>query len=50
VFKNTNYGDQVIKNVSKALIAEFESGFSERSVWQYRQFFQIFPNCQLRDQ
>jgi predicted nuclease of restriction endonuclease-like (RecB) superfamily len=38
-----NYGEQVIKNISKALTAEFDRGFSERSVWQYRQFYQMFP-------
>ncbi len=38
-----NYGEQVIKNVSKALTAEFGKGFSERSVWQYRKFYQMFP-------
>jgi len=38
-----NYGEQVIKNISKALTAEFGRGFSERSVWQYRQFYQMFP-------
>ena len=43
-----NYGEQVIKSVSKALTAEFGRGFSERSVWQYRQFFQMFPKFPIR--
>jgi hypothetical protein len=43
-----NYGEQVIKNVSKALTAEFGKGFSERSVWQYRQFYQMFPKFPIR--
>ena len=42
-----NYGEQVIKNVSKALTAEFGRGFSERSVWQYRQFYQMFPKLPI---
>jgi hypothetical protein len=43
-----NYGEQVIKNVSKALTAEFGRGFSERSIWQYRQFYQMFPKLPIR--
>ena len=42
-----NYGEQVIKNISKALTAEFGKGFSERSVWQYRQFYQTFPKLPI---
>jgi predicted nuclease of restriction endonuclease-like (RecB) superfamily len=38
-----NYGDQVIKNISKALTTEFGRGFSERNVLQFRKFYQIFP-------
>ncbi|MCL2805009.1 MAG: PDDEXK nuclease domain-containing protein, partial [Treponema sp.] len=45
--KRANYGDQIIKNVSKALTAEFGRGYSERSVWQYRQFYQIFPKLPI---
>ncbi|MDR2719090.1 MAG: PDDEXK nuclease domain-containing protein [Treponema sp.] len=43
-----NYGDQVIKNISKALTAEFGRGFSERSIRQYRQFYQMFPKLSIR--
>jgi hypothetical protein len=43
-----NYGEQVIKNVSKALTAEFGRGYSERSIWQYRQFYQMFPKFPIR--
>jgi len=28
-----NYGEQVIKNVSKALTDEFGRGFSKKSIW-----------------
>jgi hypothetical protein len=37
------YGEYVIQEVSKALTEEFGKGFSERSVRQYRQFYQMFP-------
>jgi predicted nuclease of restriction endonuclease-like (RecB) superfamily len=43
-----NYGDQVIKNISKALTAEFGKGFSERSIRQYRQFYQMFPKLSIQ--
>ena len=43
-----NYGEQVIENVSKALTDEFGKGFSERSVRQYRQFYQMFPKLPIR--
>ncbi|MDR1291576.1 MAG: PDDEXK nuclease domain-containing protein [Planctomycetaceae bacterium] len=38
-----DYGERVIQEVSKALTEEFGKGFSERSIRQYRQFYQIFP-------
>jgi predicted nuclease of restriction endonuclease-like (RecB) superfamily len=43
-----NYGEQVIRNISKSLTAEFGRGFSERSVRQYRQFYQMFPKFPIR--
>jgi len=43
-----NYGDQVIKNISKALTAEFGRGFSERSIRHFRQFYQMFPKTKIR--
>ena len=42
-----NYGEQVIKNISKALTAEFGKDFSDRSVRQYRQFYQTFPKLPI---
>jgi predicted nuclease of restriction endonuclease-like (RecB) superfamily/sulfur relay (sulfurtransferase) DsrC/TusE family protein len=42
-----NYGEQVIKNLSKALTAEFGKGFSDRSIRQYRQFYQMFPKLPI---
>ena len=41
--QRANYGEQVIKNISKALTAEFGPGFSERTIRQFRQFYQMFP-------
>ena len=43
-----NYGEQVIKNISKALTAEFGRGFSDRSIRQYRQFYQMFPKFSIQ--
>jgi predicted nuclease of restriction endonuclease-like (RecB) superfamily len=43
-----NYGAQVIKHISKALTAEFGRGFSERSIWQFRQFYQMFPKFSIQ--
>ncbi|MCL2230657.1 MAG: PDDEXK nuclease domain-containing protein [Treponema sp.] len=42
-----NYGEQVIKNLSKALTVEFGKGFSDRSIRQYRQFYQTFPKLPI---
>ena len=42
------YGEQVIKNISKALTTEFGKGFSERSIRQYRQFYQMFPKLSIQ--
>ena len=42
-----NYGEQVIKNLSKELTDEFGRGFSKRSIWQYRQFYQMFPELPI---
>jgi len=43
-----NYGEQVIKNLSKALTVEFGRGFSDRSIRQFRQFYQMFPKNPIR--
>ena len=46
--QRANYGEQVIKNLSKALTAEFGKGFSERNVRNFRQFYQMFPKNPIR--
>lgn len=38
------YGKEILKNLSKELIAEFGKGFSERSLREFRQFYQTFPD------
>jgi predicted nuclease of restriction endonuclease-like (RecB) superfamily len=38
-----NYGEQVIKKVSKDLTKELGKGYSERSIRQYRQFYLMYP-------
>ena len=40
--ERAEYGKQVIKDASKFLTKEFGKGFSERSLWKYRQFFLMF--------
>lgn len=38
------YGKEIIKNLSKELNTEFGKGFSERSLREFRQFYQTFPD------
>jgi predicted nuclease of restriction endonuclease-like (RecB) superfamily len=38
------YGKQILKNLSKELCSEFGKGFSERSLREFRQFYQLFPD------
>jgi len=41
------YGEEIIKTLSIELTKEFGKGFSERSIWQYRQFYQMFPEFEI---
>jgi len=41
------YGEEIIKTLSFELTKEFGKGFSERSIWQYRQFYQMFPEFEI---
>jgi predicted nuclease of restriction endonuclease-like (RecB) superfamily len=41
------YGEEIIKTLSFELTREFGKGFSERSIWQYRQFYQMFPEFEI---
>jgi hypothetical protein len=42
------YGKQIIALASRELTKEFGRGFSERSLRQFRQFYQIFPDAPIR--
>jgi len=45
--ERANYGTYIVKMLSKELTAEFGKGFSERSIWQFRQFYQMFPEFEI---
>jgi predicted nuclease of restriction endonuclease-like (RecB) superfamily len=42
------YGKQIIALASRELTKEFGNGFSERSLRQFRQFYQMFPDAPIR--
>jgi len=41
------YGEEIIKTLSIELTKEFGRGFSERSLWQFRQFYQLYPEFEI---
>ncbi|MDR0688491.1 MAG: PDDEXK nuclease domain-containing protein [Prevotellaceae bacterium] len=41
------YGKRIIEIASKTLTAEFGKGFSERSLWKYKQFYLSFSDIQI---
>ena len=45
--ERADYGAYVIKTLSQELTAEFGSGFSERSILQFRQFYQMFSEITI---
>ncbi|MCL2738875.1 MAG: DUF1016 N-terminal domain-containing protein [Bacteroidales bacterium] len=45
--ERADYGTYIIKTLSKELTAEFGKGFSERSIRQFRQFYQMFPELEI---
>ena len=45
--ERAEYGAYVIETLSKELTAEFGKGFSKRSIFQYRQFYQMFPEVAI---
>jgi len=45
--ERADYGTYIIKTLSKELTLEFGKGFSERSIWQFRQFYQMFPEFEI---
>ncbi|MBE7172310.1 MAG: DUF1016 family protein [Williamsia sp.] len=46
--KRAAYGEQVLKELSKALTAEFGKGFSYANLKNFRQFYLTFPGTQKR--
>jgi predicted nuclease of restriction endonuclease-like (RecB) superfamily len=42
-----DYGESLIQNLARELTAEFGNGFSARSIRQYRQFYQLFPDLEI---
>jgi len=41
------YGESLIKELSKSLTTEFGKGFSLSNLWNFRQFYQTFPDEQI---
>ncbi|KHE92156.1 MAG: DUF1016 N-terminal domain-containing protein [Candidatus Scalindua rubra] len=42
--ERADYGANLIKNLSIALNAEFGKGFSVANLWDFRQFYLVFPS------
>ena len=43
-----DYGKEILKNLSIELSKEFGKGFSERSLREYRQFYFLVPDFEIR--
>ena len=41
------YGKRIISNLSARLMAEYGEGYSERSLWEFRRFYQIFGDVKI---
>ena len=41
------YGKHIVEIASKELTAEFGKGFSERSLWKFKQFYLTFKDLQI---
>jgi predicted nuclease of restriction endonuclease-like (RecB) superfamily len=46
--ERAEYGEYVVKELSQVLTADFGKGFSERSIRQFRQFYLMFPETEIR--
>lgn len=42
--RRASYGKQVLPELARKLTEEFGPGFSKQSLWNYRQFYLMFPN------
>jgi predicted nuclease of restriction endonuclease-like (RecB) superfamily len=45
--ERADYGTYLIKELSKSLSAEFGRGFSLANLWNFRQFYQTFPEQEI---
>lgn len=45
--QRASYGQEIIKKLSIELTEEFGKGFSERTLREYRQFYNYFPNLEI---
>ena len=41
------YGKRIVANLSTRLTAEYGEGYSERSLWEYRRFYQVFGDLEI---
>ena len=41
------YGKRIVANLSARLTAEYGNGYSERSLWEFRRFYQTFGNLEI---
>ncbi len=46
--QRADYGKEILKNLSIELTSEFGKGFSERSLREYRQFYLLLPEFEIR--
>ena len=46
--ERADYGTYIVRTLSEELSVEFGKGFSERSIRQFRQFYQMFPEFEIR--
>ena len=44
--ERAEYGEKLIKNLSKRLTEEFGKGFSKRNLWQMKQFYLAYSKVQ----
>lgn len=45
--KRADYGEEIIKTLSKELMKEFGEGFGTRLLWTIRQFYLLFPDDKI---
>ncbi len=41
------YGKRIVANLSVQLTAEYGEGYSERSLWEFRRFYQVFGDLEI---